>query len=189
MGIGFDFLNSKVNTDILRFLADNSGKSDNEKDINLVKRIISGTGHSRKGVHDALLELRAGNLITYSQIGKSKVYEINNDSRVIKQFKVLKTVIELNPLIEKLEENTKKIILYGSASRGEDRPDSDIDLTILDNDLDRDEIKDEISKFKSKKKINAVLFTPTRFIELKMKDMVYYLEVDRGIVLWEEQSD
>ena len=189
MGVNFDFLNSRVNTDILRFLVDNSGKSGDEKDVNLAKRIISGTGYSRKGVHDALKELNRGNLITYRQIGKSKVYEINNDNRVIKQFKALKTVIELNPLIEKLQKGAKKIILYGSASRGEDRPESDIDLAILAEELDRDGIKDEISKFKSKKKINAELFTPVKFMELEKKDRVYYLEVDRGIVLWEEQSE
>ena len=102
---------------------------------------------------------------------------------------MLKTVIELNPFIEKLEESTKKIILYGSASRGEDRPESDIDLAILANDQEHDGIKDEISKFKSKKKINAELFTPVKFMELEKKDRVYYLEVDRGIVLWEEQGE
>ena len=37
MGVNFDFLNSRVNIDILRFLADNSGKSGNENDVNLVK--------------------------------------------------------------------------------------------------------------------------------------------------------
>ena len=189
MGVSFDFLNSRVKTDILKFLADNSGKSGNEKDINLVKRIISGTGYSRKGVHDALLELTGVDLITYRQIGKSKVYEINNDSRVIKQFKVLKTVIELNPLSEKLEESTKKIILYGSAARGEDRPESDIDLGILADTLDHDRIKDEISRFKSKKKINAELFTPVKFMELEKKDRVYYMEIDRGIILWEEKGE
>lgn len=189
MSVSFDFLNSKVNTDVLRFLADNSGKSGDEKDITLVKRIISGTGYSRKGIHDALKELTSGKLITYRQIGKSKVYKINNDNRVIRQFKVLKTVIELNPLIEKLEENARKIILYGSASRGEDRPESDIDLAILAESLDHDGIKGEISRFKSKKKINAELFTPVKFLELEKKDRVYYLEVDRGIILWEEQGE
>lgn len=189
MSIKFDFLNSKINIDILRFLTDNQGKFDNKKDFPLTKNIISGTGYSRKGVHNALKKLIKEELITYRQIGKSKVYEINNENVIIKQFKILKAVIELEPLIEKLKKITKKIILYGSVSRGEDNSKSDIDLVILADELDHDNIKEKINKFKSKKKINAQIFTPSKFMEIEKKDRIFYLEVDRGIILWEEQSD
>lgn len=188
MSKSFDFLNSKINIDTLRFLADNAGIA-NENKVNLVKHIISGTGYSRKGVYDALKKLISVDLVLYRQIGKSKVYELNNENPVIKQFKVLKTVIELGFLTEKLREKTKKIILYGSASRGDDGPGSDIDLAIIADEVEHEGIKDDIQKIKLKKKISAEFFTPFKFVELEKNDRIYYLEIDRGIVLWEEHGE
>jgi predicted nucleotidyltransferase len=47
--------------------------------------------------------------------------------------KVLKTVLSLSGLIRKIKKQTRKVILYGSTSRGEDTKDSDIDLFMVTN--------------------------------------------------------
>ena len=82
-----------------------------------------------------------------------------------------------------------KIILYGSTARGEDTPDSDIDLLIIRDKLEKDETAKELKKVKLKKKINAEQFTPYEYEELKKKDPVYHAETDRGIVLWEKKDE
>ena len=187
----FDFLNSKVNVDILNFLADNAGRSDNidEGSINLIKHIVKKTGYSRKGVYDALKKLEKENLVVFRKIGKSKLYKINNNNPVVKQFKVLKTVIELNLLIGKLQEYSTKIILYGSTARGDDVFGSDIDLLILGEKINQEDIKRETDKFKLKKIINAELLTPFEYEALKKKNPVYYSETDGGIILWEDINE
>jgi hypothetical protein len=39
---------------------------------------------------------------------------------VIKQLKILRTIISLSPLVKKFKKQARKIILYESTSRGED---------------------------------------------------------------------
>jgi len=192
MSINFDFLSSKVNIDIIRFLADKEGKFNKEedkKDITLAKHIVQETGYSRKGIYDALKKLSEKKMVKYMQVGKSKVYSINSDHPVIKQFKVLKAVIELHPLIDRICEFSKKIILYGSTSRGEDIAESDIDLAVISENIEHEDVRQIINKFKSKRKINAEIISPFNFEGLKRKNQVYYLEIDRGIILWEEKGE
>ncbi len=180
----FDLLTSSVSKGVLVFLTEN-----HDKDKNVAKRIVAETGFSRKGVHDALKKLTASRLVLYRQIGRSKVYEINSSQPVIRQFKVLRNIIQIIPLVDKLKKFTGRIILYGSCSRGEDTAESDIDLAVITEVLDHEEVKSILASFRSKRKINAGIFTRLKYLELERKDIVYYREIDRGISLWEGKNE
>jgi predicted nucleotidyltransferase len=165
---------------VLSFLAQNRGKEF------LCSEILKATSISRAGVYLALGELVRQNLVKKAKKGKLLFYSILYDDSAIKQFKVLKSVLVLRPLISKLKTLSKKIVLYGSTSRGENDPASDIDMFILSQEPEA--VRKIIALRKSKQKIQAVVKTPSELADFKEKEKVYYAEVDRGIILWEEKE-
>lgn len=165
---------------VLSYLIDNPGKEF------LCGEIQKATSISRAGVYLAVKGLERDGLISKCKKGKQLFYTAIYQDPVIKQFKVLKNVIGLRSLVGKLKNSCKSIKLYGSASRGENDPRSDIDLFILTQDPEK--VKETIMSMGARPKIQAVIKTPTEFSEQKEKESVYYREVDRGIILWEDMS-
>ena len=165
---------------VLSYLAENLGKEF------LGGQIQKATSISRAGLYIALGELARQNLISKVRKGNLLFYSIIYDDSAIKQFKVLKNVLALRPLVSKLKPLSKKIILYGSTSRGENDPSSDIDLFILSNDPET--VKKVIASLKTKQKIQSVIKTPSELADFKDKEKTYYSEVDRGITLWEKKE-
>jgi len=141
---------------------------------------------SRAGVYIALGELVRQNLVSKARKGKLLFYSIIYDDSAIKQFKVLKNVLALRPLVAKLKPLSIKIILYGSTGRGESDPTSDIDLFILSQDPEA--AKKAVSSLKTKQKIQFVIKTPSELPDFERREKVYYAEVDRGITLWEKKE-
>lgn len=163
---------------VLDFLASNPGRE------YLCSEILKATSISRAGVYFAIKELMKEGLVKKTKKGKFLFYSIIYNDATIRQFKVLQNVLMLRPLISKLKATSKKIILYGSTSRGENDPSSDIDLFILSK--EPHETKEVISSVKSKQKLQVVIKTPSELPDFKKHEKVYYNEVERGIVLWEE---
>jgi predicted nucleotidyltransferase len=165
---------------VLSYLAEHPGKEF------LCGEIQKATSISRAGVYVAIAELVGEKLVLKAKKGRQLFYSVIYDDSAIRQFKVLKSVLALRPLVSQLKSSSKKIILYGSVSRGENDLTSDIDLFILTQDPEI--VKKVIASTKSRRKIQAVIRTPSEFSEYKDSEKVYYEEVDRGIVLWEEKK-
>ena len=182
-------MNQKLNSNIftatsslkiLSFLVDNPGREF------LGSEIQKAISISRAGVYLALRELIKEKLVIKTLKGKFLLYSIAYENPVVKQFKVLKNILFLQSIVSKLKSSAKKIILYGSASRGEDSPDSDIDLFVLSK--EPPETKGILSSLKLKRKIQAVVKSPSEWAEFKDKEKVFYEEVNRGITLFEEKE-
>lgn len=165
---------------VLSYLAEHPGKEF------LSSEIQKAISISRAGAYIALGELTRQNLVSKAKKGKFLFYSIIYDDSAIKQFKVLKNVLALRPLMSKLKPLSKKIILYGSTSRGENDPTSDIDLFILSQ--EPEVAKKAVASIKTRQKIQSVIKTPSEFADFKGKEKTYYAEVDRGITLWEEKE-
>jgi len=140
-------------------------------------------GKTRMAIFLSLTTLAREGLIERESRGKVYLYKIISENPIVKQFKVLKNIIMLEALIKKLKGVSKKIVLYGSAYRGEDTAKSDIDLLVISNNIDF--VKKQIQEFKFERKIEAKVFTPSGLADLKSKEKVFYEEIDRGITLWE----
>jgi len=165
---------------VLSYLAEHPGKEF------LNSEIQKATLASRAGAYFALRELVRQNLVLEERRGRLIFYSIIHDDYAVKQFKILKNVLALRPLVSKLKFSSRKIILYGSHSRGENDPSSDIDLFILSKDPEA--TKNAISAIKSKQKIQAVIKTASELTSFKETEKVFMQEVERGIVLWEEKE-
>lgn len=175
-----DIFGANNSLKILSFLAENAGKEF------LGREIQKATKLSRAGVYIALRELIKQRLVSKTQRGKFLGYSVVYNDPVIRQFKVLRNVLLLEPVIARLKPLSKKITLYGSASRGEDLPNSDIDLFVLSKDAEA--TKEILSSIRIKRKIQAVVKSSSEVADLKEKEKVFYGEVDRGIVLWQEKQ-
>ena len=152
----------------------------------LAKEIEAATGISTMGVYLALKEFEAALYITADKKGKSFTYRLNHKNPQIRQFKVLKNVIELGPLVEKLKEYSDKIILFGSAARGEDGADSDYDLFIQTE--EKESVEGIIAGYKRGRKIQVKQAGAVELAAIKKNDGVFYGEVMRGITLWESEK-
>ncbi len=165
---------------VLSYLAGHPGRG------LLNSEIQKATSASRAGVYFALKALMRQGLISSERRGRLIFYSIVYDDVVIKQFKILKNVYALRPIVSKLKPSSRKIVLYGSHSRGENDSSSDIDLFILSKDPQA--IKGIISSIKSRQKIQAVIKTSSELTDFKESEKVFMQEVERGIVLWEEKE-
>lgn len=125
-------------------------------------------------------------LVLAEKRGKEIYYKINISSPIIKQYKVLGNVVALDPLISKLKQSSRKIILFGSAARGEDQFDSDIDLFIISKEL---EITAQIiTNFNLRRKIQPIIKTASQLTEFEKNNNEFYEQIKLGITLWEEKE-
>ena len=164
---------------VLRFLARNP------KEGLMASEIIKATKLSKSGVNLALSSLVRANFVEKAVKGKTYLYQINHNRPLVKQFKVIENIVKLSSLLKKLKEisRIKQIILFGSAARGENYVDSDIDLCVLAH--DKQEVGEIFSKVKS---VQAIVKTPAEFVSMEKKDPILYQEINRGITLLEKDD-
>jgi predicted nucleotidyltransferase len=165
---------------VLNFFLDYPEKEFIEKDIQKATKI------SKSGVNYALRELAKTDVLFRKKKGKMCFYSLNYKNSVVKQLKVLKIIIHIQPIVKRLEKISSKVILFGSCCRGENIEDSDIDLFVVTN-YKREEIEKEINKFRLKRKIQLIIRTLLGYVELRKKDVSFYEQVQQGIVLWEKE--
>lgn len=180
----------RINGDIVNFSNSQRILSCLVEDPNkefLASEIQKATGLSKAGVYRALEELANRKLIKKHERGRFVLYKVISDDCVIRQFKVLKTVIFLKNLVEKLKHSARKIIFFGSAARGEDSKDSDIDVFIVSKDPETTE--KIIAGFKSKRKIQPVIKTSIQLAQFEKENKEFMNEINSGIILWEEHDE
>lgn len=172
-----NFFTNTVEQKILNFLAQNLGQSFFDKEV------AQKAGISRGATNKALRSLAKNELVIKENRGRMNFYQANKDNPALKEFKVLRNVILLLPLVRKLKKASEKIILFGSAARGENYKDSDIDFFVLTR--NKEEAREIIRKSKIML-LQLIIKEPTEFIALEKKDIIFYQEVMRGVTLWEK---
>lgn len=147
-----------------------------------MREITRKTGLSLGFVSRILNELSKQNLILLHKKGRMKFYRVNTMNPLIKQFKILMTIYSIMPTIKTLKKRVRRIILFGSSARGENVPESDIDLFVLTNDPLF--AKKYISK---NRKIAPIIMNSNEFMTLKKKDFALYDQITRGITVFDHE--
>lgn len=150
------------------------------------RQISNLTGVSKAGTNFALRELVKAGLVKREKRGRMSFYRLEQRSTFIKYLKLTQNMVLLQPLIDKLTPLCLRLILYGSASKGENRAGSDFDIFVLTRDTK--EVKRTIFESDLRKRIQYVVNTPNELAKLKKKNAVFYKELLDGIVLWEEKK-
>lgn len=152
----------------------------------LAIQVQKATKVSKAGVYRSLEILTHKGLVKKTKKGRVVFYRINEEDFTVRQYKILKALSSLKPLILNIQALSRKIILFGSVSKGEDYLQSDIDLFIIAK--NPQQLTREIAAFKSKRKLQCVIKTIGEALELEEEDPVFLSEVNSGIVLWEEKD-
>lgn len=140
-------------------------------------------------VHAILKRFESLGITDSKHVGSSIIYDVDRNNPLIKSFRIFDNLLELKQLIDKLKTHTRKIILFGSCSRGEDTSDSDIDLFIIADESDKDIVLEITRGYIGERELNPVIVDEIEFIELEKSDAVFYNEIMKGIELWEVSSE
>lgn len=146
---------------ILKHLATHPSGEHTEKEIQEAVSV------SRASANNALRALVNDGLIEVEKKGKTAFYLVDLGNHIIRQTKVLISLIEINPLAQEIKGVCEKIILFGSSSSGTNIEESDIDLFILTN--RQDKVRKAINKSRIAEKIQAVVMKPIDYLPLKKK--------------------
>ena len=145
-----DLFKSEIKLKIIEFLLKHE-VSMSEREIASVLRI------SHMSVNRTMRELAESNLVHYITIGKAHLWKVNRESFAYKALERFMDSLRAmpNPLSElkrvimrHLSKSlVKRVVLFGSVARGKEKPDSDIDLFILvENIQDQKALEESIEK-------------------------------------------
>lgn len=147
------------------------------------KEIVKGSNLSPNTAVPVLNKLTQFGILKENTIAGVKFYSIVEENPVLKQLKILINISDLYELTRDLSDDVE-LYLFGSAARGEDTENSDIDLLIIASgdkkqltDI-KDTIRERLSN-KMKKEVNPIIFTPIEYANLFNKEKAFYESIEK----------
>lgn len=145
--------------------------------------LIKESGLSPNTAVPLLNKLVSYGIVDENIVAGTKFYSVKEENPVIKQLKILANVSSLYESIRIFSDDTE-VYLFGSASRGEDTENSDIDLLVIANgdkkslSMLKEKIKDTLTD-KLRREVNPVIFTPIEYASLYNKDKAFYNSIEK----------
>lgn len=133
------------------------------------------------GAHQTLRKLAGRKLVSREREGNMVFYRINPHHPLVKQIKVTDAVARLTRLVDKLKDCALEIVLFGSAARGEQTADSDIDVFVLTHRVP--EVQAIMARERNSLKLAPVIKTPHQWMTAERAESEFHHEVTRGITL------
>ena len=120
------------------------------------------------------------NMLNVLKYGRTKVYSLNRENILIKHLKIMDNLALISEIKKILNMHNLEAYLYGSAARGEDTEDSDIDLLIIGK-IKKEEIIQEISRVSEsiKRPIKFEIFSNMEWSRMAKKDRAFYERVEK----------
>jgi predicted nucleotidyltransferase len=170
---------SKANMKVLEFLAANPESKFYGREI------AKKTGISVGAINGALNSLFKEGLLDKEKRGALHFYSVNMKSPVMRQFKVLLNVINVNGLVDEISEFSEKAMLFGSCANGTNRGNSDIDIFIVTR--EKGKIAELVRKHQSAigTKIQSLVLEPRDIARFKRDNIHLYDQINNGILLWD----
>lgn len=144
------------------------------------KEVISRSGIAKGTAIKWLDHLVDIGFLDVRKVGVTNLYSLHRDNTLLKQIKLIHNI----SLIYKLRNLEGEVFLYGSASRGEDFSDSDIDILII-SEKEREEFIDVIDKLskKIKREISFNVFDHVEWSKMEKKDRAFWSRVEKDKIL------
>lgn len=148
-----------------------------------VRELAKTLSVSVGAVSGYLISLREMDLVTSEKRGRTLLYRANISHPIVREAKILSTLLELSPLISSLRTSVSRAILFGSCADGEDTFESDIDLFVETG--DRAVVSMVLSRYENAipRKISPIIVTPDEALQLKVRDRPLHERIQRGKVL------
>jgi len=177
-----DILYNPVPLKILSFFALNS--ADNFSASEISKAVSTSKGATNQALR-LLLELE---VVNRTPRGNLFLYKVNEDSPLLKHFKMFENFLSLQPLLKKLKPYSYQITLFGSCARVENTSRSDIDLFVKTD--EKEAVEKIIAKFNhADNYINAVIYDPLEMVSSRKDDKHFFEQIKKGITLWEGKPE
>lgn len=161
----------------------------NYNDSSYVREIAKELNLSLGPVSETLRDLEQSGLLIRKVRGRLVTYRANMDSALLREMKILITLLECRELLQELEQSAFRIILFGSCARGDDTAESDIDLIIETDEKDVASLTVNHFEYIGGRKLSAIILTPDEFRELRRKDKPFYERVMQGKTLFRRDID
>jgi predicted nucleotidyltransferase len=150
------------------------------------KEIIGQSALSPNTAVPLLDQLTSYGILTENTIAGTRFYSINEENSVLKQLKILVNVSDIYELARDIPGDIE-LYLFGSAARGEDTADSDIDLLVLANvnAAERSKLREQIKERLTgalNREVNPVIFTPIEYSNLYNKEKAFYESIEKDKV-------
>jgi predicted nucleotidyltransferase len=151
------------------------------------REIVRRAKVSKGSANKILRKLTEIKVLERNEKGRMVFYRLNTMNAVARQFKVLFNVYSLNKLVERIKQDCKAVILFGSCSDGTDSKGSDVDLFILTN--EKDKVTSRVSIYQNNigKRIAPVIVNANELVRLKKEDKPLHERIFKGTVLWESE--
>lgn len=151
------------------------------------KEISRNTTVQKSAVNLALRDLVSCGLVQKRKIGRTALLQADFRHNAVREIKILKNILEVQSLIEKLKKESLKIILFGSFASGLNYKESDIDLFVLTNN-DRS-IRKIINNSEFAERVQLISKTPSELLKINKNKPLLFQEIEKGRVLWEINED
>lgn len=155
--------------------------------------IVERTGRSRTGVRRAVEHLVQQGIVLFDDIGGVKTYRLNHDHLLAPQ--VIAVSRTRAVFLDRLRSACAQMplryaALFGSAARGEMRPDSDIDLIFITDAEHRDEVEDRVHDLAAAARlwtgnpVNPIFFSTE---DITTSDELLHTIAEEGVPLTEDR--
>jgi len=175
-----DFISSKVAVQILELFSERPESEMYQKEILDEMRLLYNPKLTIPSIKKWLDFFVQNDILVEKKKKKWTLYSLDKGNPIAKQLKILLTVTKLYRLIKKYHIEGTEIFLYGSAARGEDSENSDIDILVIGkiDDATRSEIRSEVMET-LKKEVNFVIYSRSQYSDLYRTDKAFYESVER----------
>jgi predicted nucleotidyltransferase len=122
-------------------------------------------------------------LVSERKKGKWVLYTLDRTNPVVKEFKIFTSVAKLYEVMRTFQIKDTEIYLFGSAARGEDNENSDIDLLLIGQ-IDNNtlvELKESV-KDKMRKEVNIIAYSRAQYSDLYRSDHAFFDNIDKDKV-------
>lgn len=161
---------------VLAALLDDVRRPMSERDVRELVRLPKPTCSA------ALRTLAREGLVQTRSYGRTLVFGVSASDPLVRHIKIVRTLARLRELTNELSEISDSVVLFGSASVGEDGGDSDIDLFVVSRDPEA--VRQAAARFP---RVQAVAVTPEQHMKELAEGSTLAAEAARGIRLWERR--
>ena|SRR3989339_1307892 len=143
-------------------------------------QLLKTTKLSRATLGKHLKFLNQKGILKLREIGLNRLYSLNGNNYLVKQLKILLNLSRLGFFTDLSKKFNLRFYLYGSAARGEDNEESDIDILCL-GEVKKEKLMEIINAQSKKlsKEIRLQLFTLLEWSQMKDKDSAFYERVEK----------
>ena len=167
---------------IIEFFLLHSGEQFSLTEISHKTKVSLGSAY----VHCKDLEKK--DFILKEQKGKSTYYQLRRKERMVKELKRFYNLNFglLNLFLKKIPaETVQKIILFGSAARGEDHPDSDFDLLIIGK-IPVSTAFLLANSLSAERKISLIVRSPEEYLSMPQREETLWKKIQsEGVIVYE----